>query len=98
MRTSTFIYAMAALACVAALLVGCETLLTPDPVTGVTPLAEAGGAVARGVAQNPGVSGLVEGIVGGAAVLAAAFFGRKKIAAGARIACQVVGVVKKKVD
>jgi hypothetical protein len=89
---------MAAIACAAAIFVGCETLLTPDPVTGISPAADAGLTIVKEVANDPGISGIIKGVVGAAATIAVAFFGRKKIAAGARIAGQVVGVVKKKVD
>lgn len=94
MKTSTYIYSMGALALVSSL-IGCAALMAPDPVTGVTPLEAAGGAAVDGFVRNPSVPGVVEGLVAAAVVIAGAFFGRKKIAAGARVAGRVVGIVKK---
>lgn len=97
MNTRTYLFLMLFLFCTAAVFVGCE-MLTPDPITGVTPLGEAGGVAIERLAENPSVVGLLEAAVGGAAVIAGAYFGRKKIAAGAKAVGRVAGIVKKKTE
>jgi len=93
MRTSTFIFSMSALAATAAF-VGCK-LVEIDPATGTTPLADAAAAAGERLSQNPTAVGAIEAAVAATTVIAAAYFGRKKIAAGAKVAGRVVGIVKK---
>jgi hypothetical protein len=90
MTTPRFLFYMGCLCLMAAVVCGCTALMTPDPVSGLTPLASAGIVLASETVQNPSVIGLFNGILGAAGIIGAAYLGRKKIAAGAAVVARVV--------